>query len=116
LVAVHDHPAPTLLITGAVSHPMEIVQRQGPLRSLLNLAQPAAAADHATVASSDGQYRASIPTEWLLRGSLEAGRLRIAGAPTKCWNVKDVVSIELTEGSRPDSVRPESFTNCVPDS
>ncbi|MGI9577352.1 MAG: hypothetical protein ACR2OH_04060 [Microthrixaceae bacterium] len=106
----------TLLINGAVAHPMEMMQREGPLRSLLKLVGPDDAADHATVSSADGQYRASIPLEWLLKGRMQAGRLRIPAAPTKCWSVKDVVSIELTEGPRPDSVRPESFTTCVPDS
>lgn len=106
----------TLLINGAVAHPIEMMQREGPISSLLNLAQPDGGADHATVSSADGQYRASIPLEWLVRGRMEAGRLRIPAAPTKCWSVKDVVSIELTEGTRPDSVRPESFTTCVPDS
>ena len=115
-MAVQSAPHTTLLINGAVAHPIEMMAREGPLSSLLNLAQPDDAADHATVSSADGQYRASIPPEWLLKGRMEAGRLKIPAAPTKCWSVKDVVSIELTEGSRPDSVRPESFTTCVPDS
>jgi hypothetical protein len=115
-VVVHQGATTTLLINGAVAHPIELMQREGPLSSLLNLAQPDGSADHATVSSADGQYRASIPLEWLLKGRMEAGRLRIPSAPTKCWSVKDVVSIELTDGPRPDSVRPESFTTCVPES
>jgi len=113
---VQDTQPTTLLINGAVRHPMELVQRAGPLASLLALASPEPGADHATVSSGDGQYRASIPLDWLRKGRLDAGRLRIPGAPTKCWLVKDVVSVELTAGARPDSVRPESFTDCVPDS
>lgn len=104
----------TLLICGAVSHPLEMVQRSGPLTPLLSLVRPQPGADHATVSSRDGQYRASIPLEWLRRGRLDDGRLRIPAAPTKCWSVKDVVAIEMTAGARPDSVRPESFTTCVP--
>ncbi len=101
----------TLLITGAVEHPIEVVQRAGPMAQLMSLATPDPAADHATVRSRDGQYRASIPLEWLLRGHLDRGRLMIPDAPTRCWTVKDVVSIQLTVGSRPDSVRAESFTS-----
>ena len=115
-MGVQSGAGTTLLINGAVAHPIEMMQREGPLSSLLNLVQPDEGADHATVSSADGQYRASIPLEWLLKGRIEAGRLRIPAAPTKCWSVKDVVSIELTAGSRPDSVRPESFITCVPDS
>lgn len=115
MVPVHGTDGPTLLITGAVDHPIELVQRAGPLAPLLALVQPDPAADHATVGSRDGQYRASIPLAWLRKGRLEHGRLRIDGAPTKCWSVKDVVSIQFTVGARVDSVRPESFGSCVPD-
>jgi hypothetical protein len=83
---------------------MELIQRRGPLASLLSLACPLPGADHATVSSRDGQFRASVPLEWLLRGRLVEGRLVIPGAPTRCWLVRDVVSIELTVGPRPDSV------------
>jgi hypothetical protein len=100
----------SLLICGAVVHPLEMVQRSGPMAPLLSLVQPLAGADHATVSSRDGQYRASVPVEWLVQGRLDHGRLRIPAAPTRCWSVKDVVSIELTVGSRPDSVRADSFT------
>ena len=96
----------------------EITAAGGPAPIVIpcDLVQPDSGADHATVSSADGQYRASIPLEWLVKGRMQDGRLRIPAAPTKCWMVKDVVSIELTEGSRPDSVRPESFTTCVPES
>lgn len=83
---------------------MELVQRRGPLASLLVLAGPLPGADHATVSSRDGQFRASVPLDWLRRGRLVAGRLEIPGAPTPCWSVKDVVSIEVTVGPRADSV------------
>jgi len=112
---VHDIDDATLLITGAVDHPIEMVQRAGPMVPLLSLARPDPAADHATVSSRDGLFRASIPLEWLRKGRLDHGRLRIPGAPTKCWSVKDVVSIQLTVGARDDSVKPESFTTCVPE-
>jgi len=110
---VPDDTDVPLLISGAVEHPLELVQRSGPLSSLLSLVQPTAGADHATVSARDGQYRASIPLEWLGRGRLDRGRLRIPSAPTRCWSVKDVVSIQVTVGARPDSVRPGSFTTCV---
>lgn len=101
----------TLLINGAVQHPIELVQRAGPMASLLGLVQPDATADHASVRSADGLFTASIPLAWLRTGRLDHGRLRIPDAPTKCWSVKDVVSIELTAGARPDSVSAESFTS-----
>jgi hypothetical protein len=107
-VAVADDAEVPLLISGAVEHPLEMVQRSGPLVPLLSLVQPDVAADHATVSSRDGQYRASIPLEWLRRGRLDGGRLHIPDAPTRCWSVKDVVSIQLTVGARPDSVRPDA--------
>ncbi len=99
----------TLLITGEVRRPVELVQRSGPLSALLALAEPSPGADHATVRSRDGLFSASVPLDWLERGRLEQGRLVIDGAPTRCWSVKDVVSIHLTSGPVEDSVRPESF-------
>lgn len=110
-----NSPGVPLLITGAVEHSLEMIQRNGPLQPLLEYVQPEEGADHATVRSRDGQFHASIPLDWLIKGRLENGRLRIPSAPTKCWHVKDVVAIELTEGARPDSVRPESFGTCLPD-
>jgi len=94
----------TLMLCGRVRHPMELQQRQGPLASLLSLADPEPGADHATVWSGDGQFRASIPLPWLWKAALVDGRLSIPGSPTKCWTVKDVVRIELTDGHRSDSV------------
>ncbi len=99
-----DRTSAPLLLTGAVERPLELIQRRGPLASLLSLAVPLPGADHATVESRDGQFRASIPLEWLRRGRLVAGRLDIPGTPTRCWLVKDVVSIEVTVGARADSV------------
>lgn len=99
----------TLLMTGAVVRPLEVVQRSGPMKSYLSLVQPSAEADHATVRSRDGLFSASIPLDWLALGHLDHGRLRIPDAPTNCWSVKDVVSIHFTAGSEEDSVRPESF-------
>jgi len=96
------------MIAGAVEHPLELVQRDGPLGPLLRLATPLAGADHATVCSRDGQFRASVPLEVLVEGSLRAGRLRLPDPPTRCWEVKDVVRIEVTVGPRPDSVPPGS--------
>lgn len=93
-----------LMIGGAVERPVEVVQRSGPLAPLLSLVGPLDGVDHATVHSRDGQYRASVPLEMLRRASLQDGRLRIPDAPTRCWEVKDVVRIELTAGPRPDSV------------
>ena len=99
----------SLLIAGAVIHPIELVGRQGPLEPLIELAQPVEAADHATVWARDGLFRASIPLEFVRRGRLDGGRLRVPDAPTKCWSVKDVSRIELTVGPVRDSVREESF-------
>lgn len=99
----------TLTVCGEVERPLELTERQGPMAVWLRLAGPTGIADHATVTGIDGVFHASIPLEWLERGSLIAGRLVIAGAPTRCWSVKDVVRIELTDGPRPDSVRAESF-------
>ena len=101
-------PADDLMIAGAVDHPLELVQRDGPLAPLLHLASPIEGADHATVRSRDGQYRASIPLDVLRGGRLVAGRLRLPDPPTRCWDVKDVVRIEVTVGARPDSVPPGS--------
>lgn len=95
---------PQLMIAGAVANPLELVQRDGPLLPLLRLAQPTEGADHATVFARDGQFRVSMPLEALERAALVHGRLRVPDAPTRCWDVKDVVRIELTVGHRPDSV------------
>lgn len=101
-------PSDDLMIAGAVDHPLELIQRDGPLAPLLHLASPLEGADHATVRSRDGQFRASIPLDVLRGGRLVAGRLRLPEPPTRCWDVKDVARIEVTVGSRPDSVPPGS--------
>ncbi len=90
-----------------------------PLRPILDAAEPAAEATHATVISDDGHYRASIPlSELRERGwvafALDGEALpRERGGPlrvvvpqgrTLCWNVKGAVEIELTAGPQPDSV------------
>jgi hypothetical protein len=94
-----------LMIAGAVERPLEVHQRDGPMLPLVDLAGPAAGADHATVSSRDGQFRASVPLDRLRAARLESGRLRVPDAPTRCWDVKDVVRIEVTVGPRPDSGR-----------
>ena len=104
-----------LLITGAVKHSFEMIQRDGSLKPLLDYVEPLPSANHGTVKCRDGQYHASIPLVWLSKGRLEGGRLKIPNAPTKCWYVKDVVEIELTDGPRSDSVRPDSFDTCLPE-
>lgn len=101
-----DHT--TLLVTGAVRHPLEMMQREGPVASLISIVEPFREVDHATVSSGDGLFRASVPLEWLREGRLRAGRLDIPGAPTRCWSVKDVVSIRFTVGAEPDSVAARS--------
>lgn len=92
------------MIAGAVERPLELVQRDGPLEPLIALAGPTAGADHATVHSRDGQYRASVPLDRLRAGRLEHGRLHVPDAPGDRWDVEDVVRIELTAGARPDSL------------
>ncbi|MFV0316489.1 MAG: hypothetical protein ACK5O2_05940 [Microthrixaceae bacterium] len=104
-----QHGDTSLLITGAVRRPLEVLQRSGPMSAYVTLVEPEDRADHATVRSRDGLFSASVPLDWLNRGHLESGRLVIPDAPTRCWSVKDVVSIHFTEGSVEDSVRPESF-------
>ena len=99
-----DAPPDGLMIAGAVERPLELQQREGPLGPLLALASPTAGADHATVRSRDGQFRASIPLDVLRDGRLVDGRLRLPDPPTRCWDVKDVSRIEVTVGPRPDSV------------
>ena len=99
-----DRTHALLLIDGAVERPIELIQRSGPLEPLVRLVEPLPGADHATVMSRDGQFRASIPLEWLRRGRLDDGRLEIPSVPTRCWLVKDVVAIRVTVGPRSDSV------------
>lgn len=91
------------MIAGAVERPLELVQRDGPLEPLVSLAGPVAGADHATVHSRDGQYRASMPLDRLRAARLEHGTLRVPDDPGG-WDVEDVVRIEVTVGARPDSL------------
>ena len=65
---------------------------------------PRPAADHATVHGASDGYTASIPLTDLRRGVLVDGRLTVEGGRTLCWNVKDVIRIEVTVGHQPDSV------------
>ena len=82
------------------------------MAALLDLVEPAPGADHVTVSSGDGHYRASIPLEqlrgagWLFVGVERGGPLRLVveEGRTLCWNVKDVVGLHLTQGPEPDSV------------
>src|SRR5438034_447046 len=79
-----------------VERPRRTAERSGRVADLLRAAKPVPGADHATFHSGDGLYRASIPLEELGRAELEDGRLTVPGGQTKCWNVKDVVRIEVT--------------------
>jgi hypothetical protein len=94
----------TLVVDGEVGAPLEVESRDGPLADLLDRAQPDPGADHATVHSGDGLFRASIPLAELRRGVVVDGRVQVPDAPTNCWNVKDVVRLEVTTGPRPDSI------------
>lgn len=93
-----------LVVDGLVAEPLETPERDGTVEDLLERARPGAGADHATVHSGDGHYRASIPLAFLRLASIDGGRLHVPDAPTRCWNVKDVVRIELTAGKQPDTV------------
>lgn len=101
-MADSDHT--TLLITGAVRHPLEMMQREGPVASLMAIVDPTEGADHATVVSGDSLFRASVPLSWLHSAWLKGGRLKVPDAPGRCWSVKDVVAIRFTIGPEPDSV------------
>jgi hypothetical protein len=96
----------TLVIDGLVDHPREAPRAAGPLADLLAAAGPAG--DHGTVHSGDGLFQASIPLGVLAAASIgDDGRLAIDDAPTRCWLVKDVRRIEITDGRRPDSLPAE---------
>ncbi len=90
-----------------------------PLAAVLAASEPAPAATHATVASDDGHYRASIPLPelvekgWLAFAidgrplSRERGgplRVVVPQGRTLCWNVKSAAGIRVTAGPEPDSV------------
>ena len=93
-----------LVVDGAVETPFRTDSRTAAVRDLLAAARPSPDADHGTVISAGDGYRASIPLEDLARGSLADGRLTIPDGRTLCWNVKDVVRIEVTVGPEPDDV------------
>lgn len=92
------------MIDGLVAREVERSEREGPIAPLLDEAQPTAGADHATVHSGDGHFTASMPLDFLRKSRLEGGRLWVPDAPTHCWDVKDVVRIEVTAGKQPDTV------------
>lgn len=94
----------TLVVDGLVDERVEVTEREGPVAPLLERAGPADTADYATIHSGDGHFRASIPLDFLERSRLEDGRLWVPDAPTHCWDVKDVVRVELTAGKQPDTV------------
>jgi DMSO/TMAO reductase YedYZ molybdopterin-dependent catalytic subunit len=94
----------SLTVDGEVEAPFTTADRTAALTELLTRARPRPSGDHATVHSGDDGYTASIPLHDLARGSLTDGRLFVEGGRTLCWNVKDVVRIEVTAGPRPDSV------------
>jgi hypothetical protein len=94
----------SIVVDGAVAAPVPAAPRTAAVADLLDAARPAPEADHATVHAGDDAYRASIPLGELRRGRLTDGRLMIPDGRTLCWNVKDVVRIEVTAGPRPDSV------------
>ena len=96
----------TITISGAVDKTFTVGRRPGPLATLLGDAHPTG--DHATVHSGDGLFRASIPMT-VLRHALisDDGRLELPDPPTKCWLVKDVRQIDVTEGRQEDSLPEE---------
>ena len=96
----------TITISGAVGRTFTVARRKGPIATLLGDAHPTG--DHATVHSGDGLFNASIPLD-VLRHALvsEEGRLELPNPPTKCWLVKDVRQIEVTDGPQPDSLPEE---------
>lgn len=96
----------TITVSGAVEKTMTVGRRAGPLATLLGDAHPTG--DHATVHSGDGLFSASIPLARLRHGLItDDGRLDLPNPPTKCWLVKDVRHIEVTDGRQPDSLPDE---------
>ena len=80
------------------------------LKDVLAAAEPEPAATHGTCRATD--YSASIPLPLLLdRGVVlrteEGLRLVVPEGDTLCWNVKGLLSVELTAGAEPDSVPAE---------
>ena len=98
----------TITISGAVEKTFTVGRRPGPLATLLGDAHPRG--DHATVRSGDGLFHASIPLATLRHGMISAeGRLDLRNPPTKCWLVKDVRVIDVTEGRVADSLPAEEL-------
>ena len=96
----------TITVSGLVDRTFTVSRRAGPLATLLGDAHPTG--DHATVHSGDGLFQASIPLDVLRHGMIDDdGRLGLPNPPTKCWLVKDVRAIEVTDGHQPDSLPDE---------
>ena len=91
-----------------------------PLRAVVEQAGLSAAAAHVSAVSADGSYTASIPlAEALAKGEICVGgasgggpaiRLEVPGGLTKCWNVKGLGLLRVTEGPEPDSL-PDVLTH-----
>ena len=91
-----------------------------PLRAVIEQAGLSAAADHVSAVSADGSYTASIPlAEALAKGEIRVGgasgggpavQLEVPGGLTKCWNVKGLGLLRVTEGPEPDSL-PDVLTH-----
>lgn len=96
----------TITISGLVDRSFTVERRSGPLATLIGDAHPSG--DHATVHSGDGLFQASIPLATLRHGVLtDDGRLELPRPPTKCWLVKDVRHLEVTDGRQADSLPDE---------
>jgi hypothetical protein len=93
-----------LTVDGVVSAPLTVHRTDSAVADLLARAGVGPGADHGTVHAAGGAFTASIPLHWLQQASLVEGRMRIPTTPNRCWDVKDVVRIELTVGKQPDSV------------
>lgn len=96
----------TITISGLVANEITVGRRSGPLATLLGDARPGG--DHGTVHSGDGLFLASIPLDVLRHAMIsDDGRLELDNTPTKCWLVKDVRQIEITDGRQADSLPDE---------
>jgi len=94
----------TIRVEGKVVRSVQVQERTVAVRALFEMAEPLPAADYATVHSGDGLYRASIPLDRLLSAEIREGRLHVPDAPTNCWNVKDVMLLEVTTGKQSDTL------------
>lgn len=98
-------------VRGEVLRPGLVEAASARIAPLLEQAEPGETATHATVVADDG-YRASIPLAALRDGgelSVEDDslRLRVIDGKTLCWNVKNVVAIDVSVGKQPDDVPPK---------